>query len=76
MPSHESELLRAARAVARLQTRRRFLRRELKKTENDLKVEKRHLRALVNETEQRRPDVMPSRVFGDAVGHVAKSGAE
>lgn len=63
----EAEIVRCARNVARLQTRRRRLRREIKKIEVDLKAERKHLKAL--SMENRDPDVVPSRLFGEGVGH-------
>jgi multidrug resistance efflux pump len=74
--TYEQELLNAARAVARLQTQRRKLRRQLKKVEADLRHERKMLRAIANRNDERRPDVMPSRVFGDAVGLVPKTGTD
>ena len=62
----EAELVRCARNVARLQTRLRRLRREIKKTSADLRTERRHLRALAASNTD--PDVAPSRVFGGGVG--------
>lgn len=66
--SHEAELLRCARNVARLQTQRRKLKRQLKKTDADLRLERKHLRALAN-MNLREPDILPSRLFGPGVGH-------
>jgi hypothetical protein len=63
----EAELIRCARNVARLQTRRRRLKRELKKIDADLKLERRHLRGLA--MADREPDIVPSRLFGAGVGH-------
>lgn len=63
----EAELIRCARNVARLQTRRRRLKRELKKIDADLKLERRHLRSLA--MADREPDIVPSRLFGAGVGH-------
>lgn len=68
MPKHETEVMRCARTIAALQRRRRTLRRELKKIDADLKVERRHLRALVDALADRRPDVFPLRAFGEGVG--------
>jgi len=67
--TYEQELLTAARAVARLQTKRRALRRQLKEVEALLRHERRMLRALANRNDERRPDVMPSRLFGGATGY-------
>jgi len=59
------------RTITRLQRRRAAIRRELKRIDVELRVEKKHLRAITNELANRRPDVAPLRVFGDAVGIVA-----
>jgi len=64
----EAELIRIVRAVARLQAQRRKLRRQLKAIEKDLRIERKHQRAIVQELEQRRPDVAPMRLFAGAVG--------
>lgn len=63
------ELMRCARNVARLQTQRRRLRRQLKKCEQDIKLERKHLKSLAAINEDRDPDIIPSRLFGDGVGH-------
>jgi len=76
MPTYEQELLNAARAVARLQTKRRKLRKELKRVSAELHHEQKMLRGIANRNDDRRPDVMPSRLFGDGAGHVAKTGTE
>lgn len=75
-PTYEQELLNSARAVARLQAKRRSLRRKLKQVDADLRHEKKMLRGIANRNDERRPDVMPSRVFGDGVGLVPKTGTE
>lgn len=71
----EAELVRCARTVARLQTRRRRLKREIKKIDADLKVERRHLRALAAPNSG-EPDIVPSRLFGPGVGHKVRDRAE
>ena len=71
MPTYETELLAAARAVARLQAKRRTLKRQLKQVAAELRHEKKMLRALAEKVDERRPDVWPSRVFGGGVGLVA-----
>lgn len=70
MPSYEVELLAAARAVARLQAKRRQLRKQLKQVAADLRHEQKILRAIASRNDDRRPDVLPSRIFGDGVGRV------
>jgi chromosome segregation ATPase len=74
--TYEQELLNAARAVARLQSQRRSLRRKLRQLEVELRHERKILRAIASRNDERRPDVMPSRVFGDGVGLVPKTGTE
>lgn len=76
MPTYEQELLNAARAVARLQTKRRKLRKELKRVAAELRHEQKMLRGIATRNDDRRPDVMPSRVFGDGVGHARTTGTE
>ena len=67
MPRHEVELLRAARAVARLQRELRDLRRAIKGKEQELRTERRHLRALAAFSQSPAPDAVPSRLFGGGV---------
>jgi uncharacterized protein YeeX (DUF496 family) len=66
MPSNESELVRAARAVARYQRVIRELRRRIKDAQKNLRLEQKHLRALAQATTA--PDVAPMRLFGGDVG--------
>lgn len=69
--TYEQELVNAARAVARLQARRRRLRKDLREVDAGLRHERKMLRALMTRRDDdRRPDVMPSRLFGGATGHV------
>jgi multidrug resistance efflux pump len=74
--TYEQELLTAARAVARLQAKRRSLRKRLKEVEAELRHEKKMLRAVANRNDAPRPDVMPSRLFNGATGYVEKTGTE
>lgn len=67
MPTNEQEILRAARNLARLGTQRRKLKRQLKQVEKDLRLERRHMKALVS-LHATDPDVIPSRLFGSGVG--------
>lgn len=64
-------MLRAARNVARLQARARKLRKDLKTVAVELRREKKNLRVLIDDRDE-RPNVFPSRLFGDGVGLVAK----
>jgi hypothetical protein len=70
-PTYENELLTAARAVARLQAKRRSLRRRLREVEAALRHERRMLRALATRDQAAPPDVAPSRLFGGATGIAA-----
>lgn len=74
--SYEADLLTAARTVARLQVRRRRLRQQLKALDAELRHARKILRALASAKEDRHPDVIPSRVFGEAVGHKVYRGDE
>lgn len=66
MPSHSTELLKAARAVARYQRTIRELRRRIKDAQKNLRLEQRHLRALAQLVSE--PDVAPLRLFSGDVG--------
>jgi hypothetical protein len=66
--SLEAELIRTLREKLRLQTQKRKLKRHLKAVDQDLKFINKKLRALQGELEDRRPDVAPQRLFGNAVG--------
>lgn len=74
--TYEQELLTAARKVARLQVRRRTLRKAIKQVDADLRHERKMLRALANRDEDRRPDIAPSRLFGGATGLVRATGTD
>lgn len=69
MPRYEVELVRAARAVAKHQRDIRRLRRQLKEAQKNLRLERKHLKALARLSEPPAPDVAPSRLFSNAVGH-------
>jgi len=69
MATHEQEILRCARAIARLQTQARKFRRQLKQAAADLRIERKHMRALLA-LRAAEPNVVPSRLFGDGVGHL------
>jgi hypothetical protein len=74
--SYEQEMLNGARAVARLQAKRRTLRRKLREVEQELRHEKKMLRALINRKDAPRPDVMPSRLFNGATAYAAPTGTD
>lgn len=64
--THQSELVRLARAVARHQRHIRELRRRIKETQALLKLDRAELRHLVNMATP-SPDIVPSHLFhGDA----------
>lgn len=67
MPSNEDELLKAARAVVRLQNQIRKFQRNIKVAKDQLRLERKHLRGLAS-AKDIGPDVMPSRIHGGAVG--------
>ena len=68
-----AEAVRCARTIARLLTQRRKLRRQLKRIGQELAIERKHLKALEASID-REPDTVPSRVFGDGVGHKWRKG--
>jgi hypothetical protein len=68
MPRNEVEIVRCARAIARLQSQGRKLRRQLKALKKDLALERKHMRALIQIHNEPDADVVPSRVFGEGIG--------
>jgi hypothetical protein len=66
--THEHELVKAARTVARLETAQKALKRRLVEVNGKLRIERRFLRGLASAT--RQPNVAPSRLTGGATGHV------
>jgi hypothetical protein len=66
----EAELVRTVRAIYRLQTQARKLRRQLKRNQADLRHERRMLRGLQQALAARdaAPDIAPMRLFAGAVG--------
>lgn len=48
-PNHGDVLVATAKRLERLQARRRKLRRDLKAVDNDIRLETRHLRALLQQ---------------------------
>lgn len=61
--SPERELLATARTVASLQLQRRRLRATLRKIEHDLKLERKHLRALATVDRELSPNIIPSKTM-------------
>ena len=70
--SYEQSIIDHARALQRHLTQRRKLRRQLKACEAAVKHERKMLKAVQASSEQRRPDVMPSRLTNGATGYVDK----
>ena len=67
MPSYEDDLIKRARELQRLATRRRKLKRQLKETDAAIKVARKHLNAIKQASEGRRPDLVPNRLHAGAV---------
>jgi len=65
MPKLETQLMNEARRVARLQTRTRALRRELKVAEGELRLARRQLRALASAKHDPFEQSPPLRIFGE-----------
>jgi|SRR5215471_4042286 len=62
MTTREDDLIARARELQRLVTKRRRLKRNLRAVETEIKHVRKMLAALKAESEQRRPDVAPSRL--------------
>jgi phage shock protein A len=62
MPSYEDDLIRRARELQRLATKRRRLKRQLKQVDLDIKKARKDLNAVKQASEGRRPDAAPSRL--------------
>lgn len=74
MPKLATSLMNEARRVARLQTRTRALRRELKVTEAELRLARKNLRALANATADPFDQAPPLRIFGEVPAALRASG--
>lgn len=61
----EEVLIRTARAIARLETKQRALRRELKEVAAELRTRKRELRAVSQMAIDRKPDSPPMRLYSE-----------
>lgn len=68
MPTYENELIARARELQRLATKRRKLKRQLKACNLEMRHVRKMLNALKRTSEQRRPDIAPSRLFGGVTG--------
>lgn len=70
MPTYEQELITVTRTIERLRTQARKLRRQLKRNKQDMAVERRHQKALLQSLAVvREPDIMPSRLTHGATGY-------
>lgn len=70
MNTYEEDLIRRARELQRLATRRRKLKRQLKHVDTEIKVCRKHLTAIKQASEGRRPDVAPNRLDGGVSGFI------
>lgn len=68
MPTHETSIVAEARRVARLQARKRQLRRDLKTIDKELKLAQKNLRALARVAVDPFEQVPPLRMFGESAG--------
>lgn len=66
--TYEENLIKTARELQRLATRRRKLRRQLKQTDQEIRHVKKTLNALRHASEGRRPDIAPSRLDNGVTG--------
>lgn len=64
MPTYEEDLIKRARELQRLATRRRKLKRQLKQVDQEIRHCRKHLNAIRQASEGRRPDVAPNRLDG------------
>jgi len=60
--TYEDDLIRRARELQRLATKRRRLKRQLKQCDADIKQARKMLNAIKQASEGRRPDIAPSRL--------------
>lgn len=68
MPTYEEDLIKRARELQRLATKRRKLKRQLKQVTVEMRHARKLLKAVQAASEGRRPDVMPNRLDGGASG--------
>jgi hypothetical protein len=66
--SYEADLIRRARELQRLVTKRNRLRRNLRAVEGDIRTARKALKAIQQASEGRRPDVAPSRLDAGTTG--------
>lgn len=68
MPTYQTEIMREARTLARLQLKRRNLRAELRKIDGDIRVSKRTMRKLVSAATDWQESGAASAVLGTEAG--------
>lgn len=68
MPTYEEDLIKRARELQRLATRRRKLRRQLKEVDVAIRHARKFLNAIKQASEDRRPDIAPNRLDGGVSG--------
>ena len=66
--AYEDDLIKGARELQRLATKRRKLRRQLKATDAEIRHARKMLNAIKGASAARRPDLAPSRLHGGATG--------
>jgi uncharacterized protein YlxW (UPF0749 family) len=66
--TYEADLIRRARELQRLVTKRNRLRRQLRAVEADIRTARKALKAVQQASEGRRPDVAPSRLDAGTTG--------
>jgi hypothetical protein len=67
--SYENDLIKRARELQRLATRRRALRRQLKAVDADIRHARKMLNAIKQASAGRRPDIAPSRLHAGVTGY-------
>lgn len=68
MATYEEDLIKRARELQRLATKRRRLKRQLKQTDADIKHARKLLNAVKQASEGRRPDIAPNRLDAGVSG--------
>jgi len=66
--TYEADLIRRARELQRLVTKRNRLKRNLRVVEADIKTARKAIRAIQHASEGRRPDIAPSRLHAGVTG--------
>ena len=66
--TYEDDLIKRARELQRLATKRRQLRRQLKAVDADIRQARKFLNAIKGASAERRPDIAPNRLFAGVAG--------